>query len=262
MAEGGWSSGTWGEAGWGCSVYDRVSSAGAAPLDSMSAAASLNSLVSEFGFGFDSDSTAQSVYNAQVNDEAVAVESTEIAAVVFGTTIVESINILDVPIGGLTFDCVAANAVNATDIFLAQATFNGNSIVESVAANDAPFANTILPVVINEFVDCSIEVDSAVGLYCLIFETSSVSELYAAQVTFGSVTNDGSTAQDVVSTQATFNSLSQENARASNTFTGAGAFISNVNETAKASDTFVRRFLWELIDDNQAVSWQLINTNE
>lgn len=262
MAEGGWSSGTWGEAGWGCSVYDRVSSAGAAPLDSMSAAASLSSLISEFGFGFDSDSTAQSVYTAQVNDEAVAVASTEIASVVFGTTIVESTNILDVPIGGLTFDCVAASVASATDIFSAQATFNNNAVVESVAANDAPFTNVILPVVINEFAECSIEIDGAVGLYCLIFEASSVSELYAAQVTFGGVINEGSTAQDVVSTQAAFNSLTQENARASNTFTGAGTFISNVNETAKASDTFVRRFLWELIDDNQAVSWQLINTNE
>lgn len=262
MAEGGWSSGTWGEAGWGCSVYDRVSSAGAAPFDSTSASGSLKSLISEFGFGFDFESTAQSVYNAQANNEAIAVASTEIALVVFGTTIVESTNILDVPIGGLTFDCVATSAVNATNIFLAQATFNGNAVVESVAANDAPFTNVILPVVINEFVDCSIEVDAAIGIYSLIFESSSVSELYAAQVTFGGVINEGSTAQDVVSTQAAFNSLTQENARASNTFTGAGTFISNVNETAKASDIFVRRFLWELIDDNQAVSWQLINTNE
>lgn len=262
MAEGGWSSGAWSEAGWGCSVYDRASSASAGPSDSMSASGNFSAQISEFGFGFDFESTAQSTYTAQVNDEAVAVADTEIASVVFGTTIVESTNILDVPIGGLTFDCVSFNAVNAQAISAAQATFNGNTVFESSVANDSLFTNVILPVVINEFVDCSIEFDGALGLYSLIFEASSVSDTYAAKVSFNGIINERSTTQDNSSTLVNFKSNLQENARASSTVVNAANFISSVNETARASDRFVRRFLWELIDDNQAVSWQLINTNE
>jgi hypothetical protein len=117
-------------------------------------------------------------------------------------------------------------------------------------------------VTVTEFVDCSIEIDSAIGVYTLIFESSSVSDLYAAQVTFGGVVNETCIAEDAVSSLGEFVASVEETANASDTFTGAGNFIVSVNETARASDTFVRRFLWELIDDNQSVSWQLINTNE
>jgi hypothetical protein len=262
MAEGGWSSGTWGQAGWGCSVYDRTDSDSAAASDTSSAGAILNSLVSELGFATDSESTAQSIYNVQVNDEAITVESTEIALVIFGTSVVEATNISAVPIGGLTFFCVEEAAANALDTSVAQVTFNGNSIIEAAAGNDAPAANVILPVTITEFVDCSIEIDSAIGIYSLIFENSSVSDLYAAQVTFGGVVNEACVAEDAVSTLVEFGASVNESSTASDTLSGAGNFIASVSETARASDTFVRRYLWELIDDNQAVSWQLINTNE
>jgi hypothetical protein len=262
MAEGGWSSGTWGQSGWGMSVYDRDTSDSAAPSDSTSAAASLTSLVSELGFATDLESDAQSIYSAQVSDEAITAESTEIALVIFGTSVVETTNISDAPVGGLTFFCLEAAAANALDTFVAQATFNGNSIIEAAAGNDAPATNVILPVTVTEFVDCSIEIDSAIGIYTLIFESSSVSDLYAAQVTFGGVVNETCSAEDAVSSLGEFVASVEETANASDTFTGAGNFIVSVNETARASDTFVRRFLWELIDDNQSVSWQLINTNE
>jgi len=262
MAEGGWSSGTWGQSGWGMSVYDRDTSDSAAPSDSTSAAASLNSLVSELGFAFDSDATAQSIYSAQVIDGTVIAESTEIALVIFGTLVAETVNIGDVPIGGLTFFCLEAAAATALATSIAQATFNGNSIIEAAAGSDAPATNVILPVTITEFVDCSIEIDSAIGIFTLIFESSSVSDLYAAQVTFGGVVNEAGVAEDVVTSLGEFFASVENSAAASDTVNAAANFVATVTDTARASDTFVRRVLWELIDDNQSVSWQLINTNE
>jgi len=262
MAEGGWSSGAWGEAGWGGSVYTRTTDNTAAASSTAAGAARFTPLVAEYGAAIATDTTAQSIYSAKVQDAVVVVADTEVAQVDFGVLIAENVNATDAPIGGLTFDCHTLELVDSLDTPIAQAEFNGNAVIEGVSGVDSPYSNTILPVTITEFVDCSEEIDSAVGLYNLIFEGSSVGDLYSSQVTFGTVVSEASTAEAETSSLGVFTSAISESAAVQTSQSAAAIFVSTVLAGANASDSTSRRFLWEIIDDSQANDWQLIDTTQ
>jgi hypothetical protein len=61
---------------------------------------------------------------------------------------------------------------------------------------------------------------------------------------------------------STFNATVSEGTEALATILASAAFIASITEGAVAADQLVARFLWELIDDSQTVSWGDINNNQ
>jgi hypothetical protein len=96
-----------------------------------------------------------------------------------------------------------------------------------------------------------------------LLEASTGSEVTSALVIFSSVIAENSSGVDSALVEAsTFSAAVNENAGALETVLALGTLNAGVTEGAVAADQLTRRLLWELIDDSQPVSWQLINTQE
>jgi hypothetical protein len=94
-------------------------------------------------------------------------------------------------------------------------------------------------------------------------EAGTGSEIVSALMAFSSAIGESSTGTDSALVEAsTFSASVSEGAEAVATIVVSTAFIATITEGAVTADQLVARLLWELIDDSQPVSWQLINTQE
>lgn len=94
-------------------------------------------------------------------------------------------------------------------------------------------------------------------------EASTVSEVISALLAFNSVVEENSVGADSALVEAsTFGATVSEGAEAIAIILVSTVIIATVTEGAVAADQLTRRLLWELIDDSQSVSWQIINTQD
>jgi hypothetical protein len=94
-------------------------------------------------------------------------------------------------------------------------------------------------------------------------EASTVSEAISALMAFSGVVEESSVGNDSALVGAsTFGATTSEGAEAIATILVSTAIIATITEGAVAADQLTRRLLWELIDDSQSVSWQIINTQD
>lgn len=106
------------------------------------------------------------------------------------------------------------------------------------------------------------EISSAI-FNSALSEASTGSEIISALMAFSSAIAESSTGTDSALVEAsTFGAAISEGAEAVAVILASTAFIATITEGAVAADQLVARLLWELIDDSQPVSWQLINTQE
>ena len=142
----------------------------------------------------------------------------------------------------LAISCDIAEAATISEITGAEAAFvsaNNETVVGTDSIAASPIFNATL------------------------LEASTGSEVTSALVIFSSVIAENSSGLDsVLVAPSTFNAAVVEGSEALASVLASAAFIAAVTEGAVAADQLTRRLLWELIDDSQPVSWQLINTQE
>lgn len=96
-----------------------------------------------------------------------------------------------------------------------------------------------------------------------LLEASTGSEVISALMVFSSVVDESSVGTDsALVAPSTFSAAVIESAEATETILALSVFLAAITEGAVAVDQITARLLWELIDDSQSVSWQLINTQE
>ena len=76
------------------------------------------------------------------------------------------------------------------------------------------------------------------------------------------VVESGNGLDSVLVAPSTFNAAVSEGTQALASILAFAAFVATVTEGAVAADQLIARFLWELIDDSQAVNWGDINNNQ
>jgi len=141
------------------------------------------------------------------------------------------------------FDSAIAEAAAVSELTGALAVFIPLNSESAVAADSGEISLAVFSATLSEASTGS-EVISALGLFNSIVEESSggTDSALVAPSTFGATTSEG--------------------AEAIATILVSAAFIATITEGAVAADQLTRRLLWELIDDSQSISWQLINTQE
>jgi len=94
-------------------------------------------------------------------------------------------------------------------------------------------------------------------------EASTGSEVISALVVFSGVVEESSVGTDSALVEAsTFGATASESAGAIETVLSLGTLYAGAIENVVGTDQVTQRLLWELIDDSQSVSWQLINTQD
>jgi hypothetical protein len=159
--------------------------------------------------------------------------STPYATVPFAT-----VRVIEPPIDG-----VINEAVTAADIISALGVFIGSSTESAEGSDSVLVSSATFSADINEASNCSDAVSAIFN--AAVFIVESVQGL------------DSSVVEPSI-----FNAAVDETAYAISFVVSSAVLYSSVLEGAGAADEILARYLWELIDDSQPVSWQLIDTQD
>lgn len=140
----------------------------------------------------------------------------------------------------LAIQCAIAEAVTGSELTASAAIFiSSNS--ETVVGADTAVASALFN--------------------AALIEASTGSEVISALMVFSSAVGESSVGTDSALVEAsTFGAAVSESIEALELSSASGALYAGITESVVGADQLTRRLLWELIDDSQSVSWQLINT--
>lgn len=299
IVDGGYSSGTWGEAGWGCSVYyplvanagwglgawgsdgwglgdgglvtasDQTNVAGTAPVTVF---IEESAVASDFVFG-------QPIKVGAVSETATAAD-TVFGVFALGTSVAESAAASETVSSLFTINGRITETATAADVVSSLANVNAR-IAESVVATDAvtPLRTTFGTV--SETAAGLDEVLSTPAYRVVVDETAlgnaEVTSVFAIPNNIG----EGVVAADdtnvfntmltsiveaanvslTVAAQANFAVHIAETNAATDVDSATGRITVFVSDSATVSDRVSRRLLWEPIDTGVDEDWTLINTN-
>lgn len=278
MAEGGYSSGSWGQAGWGCSVYDR----------------SLTDTTNASDFSFGNSRYVRNVFeNATATDvtsgnfpfvscrvsESVLSNDAITNTLFYGSRTLETVNTSD---SASVFYIAGARIQETTNAtVLVNCLANFNSLVEnSCTSNDVVFGTRVVEVSVSDAASASVTLESKVLFGAVVSEVVNAFE--EAQSRFGlkGLIEESLIAEDKsFAVRSTFAELT-ENAAANSAASALAIFLTTVfesiaaeegdntslssanfiNEGVSVSDILRCRFLWEIIDTGDTEVWNGINT--
>ena len=240
ISNGGWGNGAWGSDGWGLGDGGLVSAS-----DTVTSIGTFNSVINESALGIDDSHEALTLLDCQFNDDVHIAEDKTFfySNVIFGTSVIETVNAADVIVGERTFYGTSEETVNASDITQAAPNYSV-SVIEAVNAVET--------------------VVSALAIQSTAAETANASdEIVGVRNTFGAVEENAlGLAIELTNANAIFAVSIIETSNATDTLTTNGTFNSAVIETATAQDVENRRLLWEPINTGTTEDWVLINTNQ
>jgi hypothetical protein len=142
--------------------------------------------------------------------------------------------------------------------------FIESGIAEAAAVSETTGAAAVfIPLNSESAVAADISEISLAVFNSTLSEASTGSEVIDALMTFSGVVEESSVGTDsALVVASTFGATTSEGAEAIATILVSTAIIATITEGAVAADQLTRRLLWELIDDSQSVSWQIINTQD
>lgn len=257
VVDGGWGSGTWAEAAWGCSVYyPLVANAGWG----------LGAWGSDgWGLGNDgivtaTDRASTSLTSARVIFETIAINDAVSTTRTMPVNTQETIVGADIAVGGF------GAAV---------------SVVETAATTEQISASAFFVALTQDTSTATEFTFSAPEYKCDVSELLSTTSVVASGVSLGAAITEFSTLLDNANvTRTTVGEITESTAVAATIFTIANCAVSivvnavavdqtatlvNVNSTVSTTvaiaDVVNRRLLWEPIDTGVDEDWTLINTN-
>lgn len=262
QVDGGFSSGNWGEpAAWGCSVYyPLISNAGwgngawgadgwglgngglVSASDTVTSIGTFNSSIKEEVLGIDDSHQADTLLDCQFNDDLHILLSTDVfgSNVIFGTSVVET--------------------VNATDEITGLRYFYGTT-VDTANVTDAASMLVNYPVAVRETSNISEIVVNALAIQSTAAETANASDVIVGVRNTFVATEENATVVEIVSTNVNFAVSIAETSNITETFSTNTTLFATANASVAAQDIVNRRRLWEPIDTGITEDWQLINTN-
>jgi hypothetical protein len=135
------------------------------------------------------------------------------------------------------------------------------AIAEAVTGSELTAAAAIFTPTTSETVVGADTVVASTTFIADLLEASTGSEIISALMAFSSVVGESSVGTDSALVEAsTFGATVSESTGALELSSASGVLYAGVTESVVGADQLTRRLLWELIDDSQPVSWQLINT--
>jgi hypothetical protein len=242
MAEGGWSSGTWGEAGWGMSVYYRDAAETATTSDSELVAGSVFlGAVDETAQGVDAVAPFHNFFSG-VEDGASVSGTSEVSASTMGVSVSELTTAASTSAAQQDFAVAVNEQTNASEAVAAQQVFN-SEISESSVGEDT--------------------LDAAFAYFANVDETITASETTETNINFVVPITESAAGSEVNSAQHVLDARVSEAAMASvQAVVSSAIFYVYVTTSATIADELTARFLWEPIDDNQDANWQNINDSQ
>ena len=243
MPEGGWSSGAWGEAGWGMSVYYRDSSETSIITDSDIASGNVFlPSVSESAAITDANNGAH-VLQSSVSETSSGADVVSTRAVFNSVTVSEIVRMLDSPNAAQTFNTLINELLSVSDLI------NGNVIFQSQVNEIINVTDTSssLPAFYVTFTDTATGVDSP----------SSASQKGARTFVSASISDEVTDLGSEVNVAVFENgAVSEISAIPASIFSGA------VIESVVVTDSIRAKFFWDPVDDDQTAAWGNINNNQ
>lgn len=133
--------------------------------------------------------------------------------------------------------------------------FDSGSQFTSSITGDADY-----PVDIAHSILLSADADRGITAFRTVDEALLTDAVVDIQVAFSPIIDEGVQAQSTTVVQVDFVSTQSEHARLSAPLTAQADFIVGMQETASLTAAITRRYLWELIDNDDSPSWQTIDT--
>lgn len=258
IVDGGWSSGTYAQAAWGCSVYyplisnggwgngawgDNVWGLGNGGLittsDTVSPNGTFIATISEVANT--SSDFSGAVYLQSAVSELVVASETESSQVVLGTSVSESAVVSEEVSRYVQINRSLTEAANAYVDSVASTPYYNVNVKETANTSDTYAGVIAIQAAVVETITANA---APVGIryrYIGVEENAAVSETMATSATFAVRVIEASNATETVTTGAIFKVA--------------------LTESVVASEVDSRRLLWEPIDTGNTTSWTLINTN-
>jgi hypothetical protein len=254
----------------GISAYSETpfsSLAGAETINDVKESASLTDLVAadfinlgsivESATGADQFSTSV-VFVTEVLEIANASEVVETLNNIFNAPVVENSTASDQLVSIAELNSVVSEASESADTVSSTAIFN-SSIVENATIADKNYALFVLDLSVTEGSTASDSVVAAPVYATVVLEAGAGSDVISAlPVYLVIIKESGDAADKFTVAPSTFNANVLEGLDASEIIVVSGTFNASVAEGVEINDEIIRRLLWELIDNFEDTTWQLL----
>jgi hypothetical protein len=242
MAEGGWSSGTWGEAAWGGSVYYRDASEAATTSDSEAVAGStFTSAIVEVGEIVDNIATTPTFFSG-VEEE------------VFTSSVMQ--------VESTTQNVSLSEAAAVSDANFAQQVF-ATEVSESSAGVDAVATQQVFASDVSESATGEDSLGSSFAYFSDANETATATDTTAAQHVMPASVAESATGSDAMSAnQILETSVSEAAAASVRAVISASIFYASLVDNVIIADLIAARRFWEPVDDIQDANWQNITNTQ
>jgi hypothetical protein len=242
MAEGGWSSGTWGEAAWGGSVYYRDASEAATTSDSEAVAGStFTSAIVEVGEIVDNIATTPTLF-AGVEEE------------VFTSSVMQ--------VESSTQNASLSEAAAVSDANSAQQVF-ATEVSEGAAGVDAVATQQVFASDVSESATGADALDASFAYFADANETATATDINDAQHVMFVGVDESAVGADAVAVNHTLETSVSEAASASvRAVISASIFYASLVDNVIIADLVAARRFWEPVDDIQDANWQNITNTQ
>jgi hypothetical protein len=230
----------------------------ASGVDSSFSRVVLVSSASETASGVDAVS-GSAVYPSSVTETASGIDAVSTRTIV-GSAVVEAVSGIDAISSLVTFGGRVNEAGSGVETAASRVVFP-SFVTEAASGVDSVFGQSVFPSTVSE---ASSGIDAIVGanqVGTAVSESASGIDVTAIQTVFGGIVTEAASVTDVVDAQQIINVALAEFVSGLDDFSPAGStFNAAIAENVGAADLFSARYLWELINDTQAVNWDNINT--
>jgi hypothetical protein len=242
MAEGGWSSGTWGEAAWGGSVYYRDASEAATTSDSEAVAGStFTSAIVATGQIVDNIATTPTFFSG-VEEEVFTSSAMQVESSTQNVSLSEAAAVSDANFAQQVFATEVSESSAGVDAVATQQVF-ASDVSESATGEDALGASFAY------FADAN--------------ETATATDTTAAQHVMPASVVENATGSDAMSAnQILETSVSEAAAASVRAVISASIFYASLVDNVVIADLIAARRFWEPVDDIQDANWQNITNTQ
>ena len=226
-------------------------------VDQVSALADLVPQISETITAADEVSSIGS-FQHSIQEAATGADQVS-AGVVFVVVVLESFTGLDEISGSVDFAGLVQEAAQGQDLIVGVVNF-GASVQETATGTDSASTLAIFKGTVSETATAS-DVASALATFLSnVSESATGADEVLAGVDFAALAAEVGIGLDQVLATGSFQHFINESASGFDTTSSNTQFGALIQELGIASDSPLARFLWELINDSQSVTWQNVQS--
>jgi len=218
------------------------------------------SSASETASGVDSV-FGSAVYPSSVTETASGIDAVSTRTIV-GSAVVEAVSGIDATSSLVTFGGIVNEAVSGVETATARVIFP-SSVTETSSGVESVAGSVTFRGIVSEAGSGADAIVGANQVGTAVSESASGTDVTAIQTVFGGEVTETASGVDAIDALQIINVALAEFVSSLDEFSPAGStFNAAIAENVGASDLFNARFLWELVEDAQAVNWVLADDSQ